>query len=301
MPDGDVELTTPRGDVADTRFRYGTGADGIERLEASLRGDAFAPHRHDTYAIGITLAGVQSFRYRGEQHHCTPGEAHVLHPDEVHDGAAGTDDGFRYRIVYLDPALVQQAQGGGPLPFVTDPVIRRQDVPPALVSRLRTIDDPIEDFERVEMAAELTAMLVRHAPPSPALSPAARGRIPLDALRKVRELINDDPAVRHPADRYEDVSGLDRWTVARQFRVAYGTSPTRYRTLRQLARARDLMVAGHTLAETAVHAGFADQSHLSRMFKRAYGMTPARWAAAASTGPHDRSRPPVTGAVRTGT
>jgi hypothetical protein len=34
---------------------------------------AFAPHRHDTYAIGITLAGVQTFRYRSEQRHCLPG------------------------------------------------------------------------------------------------------------------------------------------------------------------------------------------------------------------------------------
>jgi AraC-like DNA-binding protein len=34
------------------------------------------------------------------------------------------------------------------------------------------------------------------------------------------------------------------------------------------------------LADVAVAAGFADQSHMSRQFKRAYGLTPARWAAA---------------------
>src|ERR1700750_1404381 len=71
---------------------------GIERLEARFRGRAFSPHRHDTYAIGITLAGVQTFRYRGEARHCLPGQWHILHPDEIHDGAAGTDEGFAYRI-----------------------------------------------------------------------------------------------------------------------------------------------------------------------------------------------------------
>lgn len=288
-------------DTTGMRFRFGAGAAGIERLEASLLGESFAPHRHDTYAIGITLAGVQSFRYRGEQRYCTPGEAHVLHPDEVHDGAAGTDEGFRYRIVYLDPGLVREAQDGGPLPFVPDPVIGRQAVPSALVAYLRGIDDPIGDFERVELAADLAGMLARHASPSA----AARGPLPMEALRNVRELIDDDPAVLHPTSRYEDVSGLDRWTVARQFRAAYGTSPTRYRTMRQLARARGLIVAGRPLAEAAAHAGFADQSHLSRMFKRAYGLTPARWAAAVSAGSahsagqHNRSRPPGTSAGRT--
>ena len=68
-------------------------------------------------------SGVQSFRYRGEQRHCLPGQCHVLHPDELHDGGAGTDEGFGYRIVYIDPALIQQALAGRPLPFVADPVV----------------------------------------------------------------------------------------------------------------------------------------------------------------------------------
>jgi len=45
----------------------------VERIEASFTGLAFTPHRHDTYAIGITLAGVQSFDYRGATRHSQPG------------------------------------------------------------------------------------------------------------------------------------------------------------------------------------------------------------------------------------
>ncbi|TIW40453.1 MAG: AraC family transcriptional regulator, partial [Mesorhizobium sp.] len=42
---------------------------GMERIEARFHGSAFDLHRHDTYAIGVTLHGVQSFRYRGASHH----------------------------------------------------------------------------------------------------------------------------------------------------------------------------------------------------------------------------------------
>jgi hypothetical protein len=42
----------------------------------------------------------------------------VLHPDEIHDGEAGTEAGFHYRMVYIEPALIQKILGGRPLPFI---------------------------------------------------------------------------------------------------------------------------------------------------------------------------------------
>ncbi len=80
-------------------------------------------------------------------------------------------------------------------------------------------------------------------------------------------------------DDLERVADLDRWTLARQFRTAFGTSPSRFRTLRRLDRVRESIKKGSNLAEAAIEAGFADQSHMSRQFKLAYGLTPARWAA----------------------
>lgn len=276
---GVVETRPVRGGAGRPghRLRFGPAAEGIERLAASLVGEAFAPHRHDTYAIGVTLAGVQTFRYRGELRRCLPGEWHVLHPDELHDGAAGTDAGFGYRIFYVDPYLIQEALGGRPLPFVADPVVRPDGMSPALLAWLRHLDEPLEELARLEVALLVAAALERHAD-----VPVRRRRDPLavEALARVRELIAADPATRHPVAEFERVSGLDRWTIARQFRAAFGTSPTRYRTMRQLDVARHAMRGGLPLREAALRAGFADQSHLTRMFKRAYGLTPGEWTTA---------------------
>jgi AraC-like DNA-binding protein len=97
---------------------------------------------------------------------------------------------------------------------------------------------------------------------------------------RVRDFVAAYPAARHSMDELERLSDLDRWTLARQFRAAFGTSPSRFRTLRQLDHVRRLLKRSMPLAEAAVEAGFADQSHMTRQFKRAYGLTPARWAAA---------------------
>jgi hypothetical protein len=82
---------------------------GFERIEAYFAGHGYDPHRHDTYAVGVTLAGLQSFDYRGETLHSRSGLAIVLHPDETHDGRAGADPGFRYRMTYIEPKLIQAA------------------------------------------------------------------------------------------------------------------------------------------------------------------------------------------------
>src|SRR5438309_3161573 len=102
-------------------------ADGVELFRAWFAGEAYQKHRHDTYAIGLTDRGVQAFDYRGAGRVSLPGQVVVLHPDEVHDGRAGTEAGFGYRIVYVEPSHMSEALRSVcgrpyPLPFVREPV-----------------------------------------------------------------------------------------------------------------------------------------------------------------------------------
>jgi len=257
------------------RVVRGLGSAGIERIEAHLLGQAFTPHRHDTYAIGITLSGVQTFRYRGARWYCLPGQWHVLHPDETHDGGAGTEAGFSYRIIYIDPSLIQAALGGKKLPFVADPVVSLREMPKDLPVYVHHLHEQIDDLGRTEIAIAVADLLGCAS----ASVGAGCSSLDLRALIRVRDLIVANPTTQHSAAALEAASGLDRWTIARQFRAAFGTSPRRFRTMRQLEAARRLMQCGQSLATAALGAGFADQSHMSRMFKCAYGMTPAKWLA----------------------
>lgn len=272
-------------------IRFGPRAHGVERAEVYLHSCAYEPHRHDTYAVGITTAGVQTFRYRGWRRVCLPGQVHVLHPDETHDGAAGTDEGFGYRILYIAPELVRDALAGRALPFVADPV---QELTPAarpIVSLLADIDEPISELSCAEIAVAVAdGLLSLSAQPH-------RRRVTID-IRAV-ELVRDYLAA-HARDQtsalvLEKIAGTDRFTIARQFRWAFGTSPDRYRMLRRLALARAAIESGQSLAQAAAEAGFADQSHMTRQFKRTYGLTPGRWMSltAVSTQETARRRTPV--------
>ncbi len=234
---------------------------------------AFEPHRHDTYAIGVTTAGVQTFRYRGARRVCLPGELHVLHPDETHDGAAGTDDGFGYRILYVAPQLVRDALDGGDLPFVADPVQPPSAATGLVASVLADIDEPIDEVAHAAIVAAIADVL-RSLGSSRVPS---RVTVDMPAVERVREYLAAHAAEQTPAATLERIAGTDRFTIARHFRRAFGTSPDRYRTLRRLGLARKAIEGGQPLARAAAEAGFSDQSHMTRQFKRAYGLTPARW------------------------
>jgi hypothetical protein len=83
MSDGAApRLERSCGSAAADWMRIAPSSSGFERVEAFFSGHGFDPHRHDAYAIGFTLHGVQSFRYRGAPRHSLPGQVFVLHPDE---------------------------------------------------------------------------------------------------------------------------------------------------------------------------------------------------------------------------
>lgn len=249
-------------------------APGIERAQVRLRGLGYAPHRHDTYAIGVTTSGVQVFNYRGMRQVCLPGEVHILHPDEMHDGGPGTPDGFSYQILYLAPELIGAVLDRASLPFVPRSVHRMTPVLLPLLSFLCP-GDPLDQLARDTLLTAAADLLL-------ALSDTSHRRAPLavdrPAMERVRAYLSAHVGGQVFSRELEVIAGADRYSIARQFRAVFGTSPDRYRTQRRLHGARAAIERGEPLARVAADAGFADQSHLTRQFKRTYGLTPARWA-----------------------
>jgi AraC-like DNA-binding protein len=249
---------------------------GIDRMEARFFGNAFSPHRHDTYAIGVTLHGIQTFTYRGATHYSKPGDLVILHPDELHDGGAATEDGLRYRMLYLEPSLLQKGLGHGwsSLPFVGDPVVNDPALRSTLLAVLSDIDGELDDLLADQLVAEVADGLTRNARGT---APEA-AKTALNTVALARDYLDTHATQTVRSSDLEAVSGMDRFSLSRQFKALLGTSPHRYLTMRRLGRARAMIETGIPLAEAAAAAGFADQSHLNRQFKKAFGMTPGRWS-----------------------
>jgi AraC-like DNA-binding protein len=256
--------------------RYSRSCRRLERVEAFFSDHAFDSHRHDTYVIGFTLEGVQSFRYRNNEEHCVPGQVFVLHPDERHDGHAGTSAGFHYKSLYIDPNAIHEAldDSRGPLPFVRDVVSTNRRIASAIRPALSALDDQINDLQCDEVIVDV----------ADALAAADRSVVTRKlalrdwrAVRTARDFLDANVRNTVTSSQLEAIAGLSRYALARQFRACLGTSPSRYLILRRLDRVCSLLEAGSPLMQAALACNFADQSHMTRHFKRTFGMSPGRW------------------------
>ncbi|WP_293718536.1 AraC family transcriptional regulator [Stappia sp.] len=249
---------------------------GLLRLEAFFGGEAYAPHRHDTYSVGYTLRGVQNFSYRGSALSSAQGHVMVLHPDEVHDGHAGVDTGFLYRMIYIEPALIRAALGdtAAPLPFVRDAVFSDPRVVSLLQSIFADMETPLDPLQRDHLVCGLADALAGNDRSLPA---RARPKLDVRAIEATRNYLNDNLGRAVRSQELEDVTQHDRYSLARQFRAALGTSPYRYLVMRRLDHARAAIAAGASLADAAAASGFSDQAHMTRQFAQGFGLTPGRW------------------------
>lgn len=81
--------------------------------------------------------------------------------------------------------------------------------------------------------------------------------------------------------RNEDLAALAKLHTShfgRAFRNSLGETPHEYIMRRRIEHAQGLMLStGASLSEIALDCGLADQSHLSRLFRRLEGESPSAW------------------------
>lgn len=252
---------------------------GIRRFDACLGNTAFSPHRHDVYTLGLTMRGVQCFNYRGAARQSLPGELVVLHPDELHDGHAGTCDGFAYRAITIRPSAIGNILPGQSLPFVEGGQSDNPGLKKAVSAALADLDEALDPLHAADTLFDIATALhsaAGHASPG--------GQLDSRATERARTYIHEHLDQPVCMDDLERAAGQDRWQLSRDFRRLHGTSPYRYLVMRRLDAARDRIHRGECIAQTALACGFNDQSHMTRHFRAAHGLSPARWKRSVTPG-----------------
>lgn len=272
-----LRLTAPE---YSTYFRP-RGLPGIEALHARFVEHAYRPHSHPTWTVAVVERGAARFELDATQQRAGQGELFVLEPESVHTGMAAVPEGWAYKVLYIDPQIVHDwtERDGGP-PRAARWVVFRDIALRAALDRAHTalITEPPGDIAIEEAVLHAVAALRPHLRPGP----PARGRDRAEhaAVRRARRHLRERWDQRVTLDQLSEISGLSRFELVRRFREHNAVTPHAFQTDLRIAEARRLLSAGVAPAEVAATCGFADQPHLSRVFKRAVGVSPGRYARA---------------------
>jgi AraC-like DNA-binding protein len=258
--------------------RYRAGTDGVELLEASFDQHVYERHIHDTYAIGVTRRGVQRFWCRGATHDSLPAGVIVIPPGESHDGESGAKGGYSYRMFYVPVDRARELAAEAFERPASNLQLRRTCVlqDPALAGELDAAWAAM-DARPASLAADellgraLSRLDVRHN-----LAVACR---PMDhrALQRVHEYLREHVGEHLRLADLAALASMSRFQLTRQFEKAYGLPVHAYQVHLKLAEAKRRLRGGAPIATVAADLGFADQSHLHRRFRGAFGMTPGEW------------------------
>lgn len=266
------------------RWSHDPRLPGIEAMRATWVTHVFSRHAHAAYTVGVNDAGRGMFDCRGEPHLTTRDTLNLINPGDIHTGRAVCAAGWTYRNLYLDTDrmrwLLEQFGGGRPiLPHFASPLVKDQDTARSLRRLILAFEQSTSPLE-IDSCLLVTVdqLLARHATNPPAVP--AVGREPQAVERAKRYLeahAADDVSIATLAQEV----GASPFHLIRAFHRAAGLPPHAYQTALRVQKAQAALRAGTPIAQAAVEAGFYDQSHLTRCFKRALGVTPGRYRASA--------------------
>jgi len=264
---------------------YGTHIDSARH---------YRRHSHAVFGVGWLQQGAQTSASGRGQVEAYAGDILMCNPGEVHDGQPLGGPSRRWRMLYLEPAAMAAALGAPDAAAIelTRPVAQDARLRLALEQLLLRLQqwsgggrgqgaDALACEESLARACGLLTQrhtLAAERPAKPAMAVTAVN----PHIHQVRERIAADLLAPPTLAEMARMAGLSRFQLLRHFEKAFGLTPHAWLLQQRAERARSLIRGGAGLAQAAAACGFADQSHMTRLFTRQFGFTPGAWQQAAA-------------------
>jgi AraC-like DNA-binding protein len=240
-----------------------TGVEGLQAV-SGRSAHSFPRHTHDNFGIGLVVSGGQISASGRGQVEAGPGNVITVNPGEVHDGTPVRGEPRQWHMFYLSPALIDEFH---------HPVMAGSEAASRFAAAWRgMVGDGAAHLS--PLGAEETLLTCLHG----LLGHRRDGRdtsLAASQIDRLRAMIDDDVLGEHSLQSLATEADLSRFQTLRAFARATGLTPHAYLVERRTQLARRLILAGNPLADAAAASGFADQSHMTRAFRKRYGLTPA--------------------------
>ncbi|MFE7541850.1 AraC family transcriptional regulator [Streptomyces platensis] len=273
---GAAAVPRARGEWA-RHWRY-DGLPGLDLLRARYVRHSFPRHAHDGYVVCAVTSGIEEVGLRQGTVRAGHGGIMMINPEVAHTARAGAPEGWTYATLYPSYELVAEIAGEITALRGTPGFDRTTAEEPQLGHMITEIHRAAETGNALAadslLRTVVALLLRRYGGPLPARTPSTAGaRNAARARAVLEERMADPPSL----ERLAQEVGTSPFALLRAFKSAYGMPPHTWLTDARVRRARRLLEAGRTPADTAVAVGFTDQPHLNRHFTRIVGVPPGAY------------------------
>jgi len=257
-------------DGATVRFGREPSGGDVRTVAAVGVPPDFSRHAHASWIIGLAERGGRRMSLPGGEFDVPQGGLYIIPPDTPHACAPLGPPPHAHRAVCLSERTFRDMAGTAARDAPGDAA--------ALLGRffeLVDADAPAQ-ARRTALAKALGALPgLPAATVRPGGDPAGGG-VRAEVERAASYLAGQ--ARRNPSlDETARHAGLSPFHLHRLFAARFGLAPHAFVMRQRLRLALAALEAGQSVAQAAALAGFADQSHFTRQFRRAVGVTPGRF------------------------
>lgn len=254
----------------------------------------YAEHFHSAFSFGLILEGGTCFTLMGQAHEALKGDIALIAPGLPHSCNPLHGKARSYLMAYFDAAWfarnICRPLGIAEAYEITMPVVRDPALFQQGIAAMEAFCNGADDaeirfaalFAQLQRGYSCLANRAEPADKSAGNKPAPKAGYPLAAANILLAADcaqitdgNDPPATDPaPVTTLARRAGLRRESFSRAFRRTAGLPPKAWLHCLRLEKARALLRQGKSIADAALAAGYADQSHFHRMFVKFYSVTP---------------------------
>lgn len=237
-------------------------------------------HSHTHWSLGAITQGVSTFIYRENSYHVTEGDLVLMNPDWPHACNPIENQPWAYLMLYVDTTWLTQLRYDEGL--LQRP--RWQDIANAVITdnhlyqgyctmAATLLDDTRELLDKQTQVIEYLSTLM-HTLDNQKL---VLDRQTPAALNKLAIYLNEHCTEELSLDELCTLSGYSPSYLIRSFRQHFGMTPHAYIVNKRIQYGQQQLKKGISIIDTALNAGFSDQAHFQRTFKRLVAATPNQY------------------------
>lgn len=242
----------------------------------------YAPHTHAQWSLGAITGGSSHFSCGDQQWLTGSGTLVCINPHQVHACKPFSEEPWCYWMLYLDQDWLThwcQAQGWFNQAAWQDfnqPVLRDSASFNTFITLAELLMNPVPSPAEKEQALHQALLQL-----IPALLGPQSHAIPDQPPASLQQLVHwldQQDATDFSLEHLCRISGYSPGHLIRLFRRHYGLTPHAWLVDRRIQLGQRLLKQGHPQASVAQQAGFADQAHFQRVFKRLVAVTPGQYS-----------------------